>query len=239
MRYRSKFICVLIGLALLSGTLGAMKITTGGDEKAKIVKRGQSPSGCPDTIAKTRSSLSGMWLALTPTEIRNAKPFVLGNAVQSNNSDERFFFTGVPLKVGPVQAAIVNSLKTGTTARTEVDIKIGVSRYRFVEWGAWEFALLTLGPSGNRVSIEISGSHSQSIPKEAYIASSESRDYDQGSMKVVQVGDFNGDGIVDLLLGYNAKEAEGLVLWLSDPMSKRHTEPITSPTAYFDCGSSS
>lgn len=204
---------------------------------ALIVERGQSPNGCPQKNSKRRTPLPGKWLALTPTAIHNANPFVVVNAVQSDKTDERFFFTGVPLKLGRIQIATITPIPTGTTARTEADIELGASRYRFVEWGggASEFALIPLGPSGKKKSLDVLGSSSQSIPQDAYLVSAEVRDYGFGSLEVVRAGDFNGDGIVDLLLGYQTKEAEGLVLWLSDPVSKKHMEPLVSPTMYTDC----
>ena len=204
MHHWSRLAWLLIGYVLISSKLHAMEITTGGIEPKQILERGQSPSGCSDKTSKGRLPLLGQWLALTPKAIQNANPFVIANAVKSSKSDERFFFTGIPLKVGPIQNFTVNHRLSGTTARTEADIKLGASRYRFIEWGggASEFALMTLGPSGNQKSLEIPGSSSQSIPEDAYLVSAEARDYGFGSLEVVRAGDFNGDGIVDLLLGY-------------------------------------
>jgi hypothetical protein len=237
MRERSWLLSLLVFTALISNTLGATEITAGSNDPPQIVERGQSPSGCSDKKSKRRLPLPGRWLALTPTEIRNSKPYVILNSVSSSKSDERYFVAGLPLKAGAIQTTTLQPRPSKSTARTEVDIKFGTSRYRFVEWGAWNFALIAVGPSGKKISIETSDPSNDSIPKEAYIASAQPRDiYDVGAMTIVQAGDFTGDGVIDLLMSYQSKEAQGLVLWLSDPVSKRHSEPVTSPTAYFDCG---
>jgi hypothetical protein len=216
--------------------LGAIEITTGRDIPEKIVERGQSPSGCPDSTSKRKERLSGKWLALTPTVVREAEPFVTANAVTSSKADERFYFTGVPLRVGEVQNATIKQMPTGTTARTEVEIRLGALRYRFIEWGAFSFALRTLAASGKNHSLEVHGAEGPSIPKEAYVATAEPRDgYDAGTLEVIRAGDFNADDVVDLLLRYQSKEAGGLVLWLSNPESRRHMEPVVSPTWYGDC----
>jgi hypothetical protein len=230
----------LLGALLLSCNASGIELTTGRDGPQQLAQRGQSPSGCPDTEAKGRFDLSGEWLSLTDTSIQSAKPFVLDNKITSSNSDEKYFVAGIPLRTGTTPSATVRPRQTGTTARTQYDIQLGPLQYRFIEWGAFAFALKRRTSSGAVESTEvytlIDDDGKDTIPKYAYAPNNKPRtNEDPGILKLLRAGDFNGDGVVDLLLYYESKEAGGLILWLSDPASKKHVAPIIVPTWYGDC----
>lgn len=123
----------------------------------------------------------------------------------------------------------VTKLRTGTAVRTEHDIVLNSSRYRFIEWGSWEFALKRLSTAGETLA------ENQAIPRKAYFVSEKARDSDEpGWVKIERAGGFNGDGVLDLLLSYQSKAAVGLKLWLSDPKSGKPLAPILAVTAYSD-----
>lgn len=227
---------VLFAALSLASPLYAAEITTGSNDPEKIVKRGQTTTGCPEPGAKTKEPIAGKWLALTDRAIQHTVPFVVNGRVTSNSRGEKYYFTNISLQVGPVPIATITKMRTGTTAPTEYDIKLNSSRYRFIEWGSFGFAIKTLSPLGRTLATEVYGSENQRIPREAYSLSKEGRDsYDPGWVEIERAGDFNGDGVLDLLLRYQSKEAEGLTLWLSDPGSGKHLEPIVAATAYGDC----
>lgn len=215
----------------------AAEVTTGTNEPEQIAKRGQTTTGCPEPVSKTKERVAGKWLALTDNTIQHTELFVVNGRLTSNTSAEKYYFKSIRLHVGLVPSAKVAKLRTGTTARTEYDIALNSSRYRFVEWGSWEFALKRLSPAGETLAIQVLGTENQAIPQEAYLVSKEARDsYEPGWVKIERAGDFNGDGVLDLLLSYQSKAAVGLKLWLSDPKSGKHLAPIVAVTAYSDCG---
>jgi hypothetical protein len=233
---RLRFCLAVLFASVVPTADAAIDLSTGGNDDSKIAERGQSPSGCREADSKQRMHLRGKWIALTPDSLQSTKPFVAKGTVRSADASEKFFFSGIPLQPGEVQNATVKPLRTGTTARTEAEIVLGESRYRFVEWGADGFALERLTPSSATVRLQVFGMQERRIPKEAFVKTQQPRDsYEPGTLKVVRAADLNRDGIVDLLLRYHSKEADGLVLWLSDSRSKRHRKPIYSATTYGDC----
>jgi hypothetical protein len=238
MKYRPSVFGLLIA-SLGSLASAGIELTTGsGRGPQRLAESGQSPSGCPDPSLNSRAELDGKWLALTDTTLRRANPYVIDNQVTSGKSDEKFFFSEVPLHAGVVHVATTEPIRTGTTARTELEIKLGAARYRFIEWGAFTFALQTLTVSGGIKSTEVYSDVDslQAIPKDAYVVTSRPRtSEDPGTLDLIRAGDFNNDGVVDLLLRYEDKEAGGLILWLSEPGSERHQAPIVSATWYGDC----
>lgn len=227
---------VLIFVVLVPLSVFSAEITTGMNTPQKIVERGQTTSGCRESSSKIKKPVIGKWFALTDIVIRPTNLYVHHGKVVSNNPREKYYFKGIPFRIGKIVKARFTRRNINTTARTEYSIVLSNSRYRFIEWGASGYALITISPSGKKLRTEIYGTVNNIIPPEAYIVTKEPRDsYDPGGVRLVKAGDFNRDGIVDLLLRYWVKEASGLVLWLSDPKTKRHLEPFDSPTEYSDC----
>ncbi len=228
---------VLLAHALFIGPAHASERASGGSEAQKMVVRGQTTSGCPEKPMRKRTALPGDWLALTETAVQPTRLWVDRARIVSERPSERYFFRDIPLGVGPITTARVKGLDVGSTARTEHDVALGNARYRFIEWGAFEFALVTLSSSGKATGAEFSHSEIKAIPPEAYSVTKEPRDiYEPGTLKILMAGDFNADGVPDLLLDYWSKEAGGLVLWLSDPRTGRHHAPFVAATRYSDCG---
>jgi hypothetical protein len=223
---------VLSILALLScigmpGLALPAEITTG---EGIIMVRGQTTSGCPEEPRPKREAIDGYWLALTETAIQPTRLW-LEAGITSDNPAERFFFKDIPLRAGPIAKARVKPRKVNNTARSEYDVAFGDARYRFIEWSGMSFALQTLSPTGKIVKTEVHGE--EAIPPRAYAVSAEGRDSYDGAVAIEFAGDFNGDRIVDFLLNYESKEAEGLILWLSNP--KTGCDSYISATGYSDC----
>ena len=208
-------------------------------DQPKITVRGASPSGCDDSVSKHRQRLSGNWMALTdhphqPT-IRTSRPWVENNQVLSRRQDEYYFFKNIALKPGPLNYASWQARPIGTTARKEFDITLGKARYRFITWGVESFALQAVLPNGTTRLISIHGDTDGKIPNAAYASSRAPEASDEGETGIAAIADFNGDGMLDILLSGSWKEAEVLILWLSDPVSRRHGIPISSATNFGDC----
>jgi hypothetical protein len=228
---------ITVSIISMSSTTSAAEMTIGSGEDAVIVVRGQTASRCPTKQSgKKKLPVGGKWLALSSDEIRPTKLFVNSDGVSSNRSDESYFFRGIPILAGAVVNGRIDHRKINTSARSEYDITLGKQRYRFIEWGAIESALQLLSPEGKVTKTYFSDSETKTIPPHAYKISKEIRDnYEGGTMGLIRAGDFNGDGKVDLLIGYSVKEADGLMLWLSDPKTGNYVEPYASATEYGDC----
>jgi hypothetical protein len=227
---------VFLFLFAASTVAYSAEITTGRNDVEKLAARGQTTTGCPEKLSSEKEVVVGNWLALTDSEIVPTKLFVVGGKVISEKPAEKYYFKDIPVLRGPIGQARTSKRDVNTAARTEYDIELGKSHYRFIEWGAWGFALITLSPSGREEYSEVYGSESNAIPHEAYEVTTGQRDeYEPGTLQVLKAADFNGDGVIDLLLKYWSKEAGGLKLWLSDPKTGRHGEPFVSPTEYSDC----
>jgi FG-GAP repeat len=225
---RKSLIAVAVALITtysVSAFSAATEIITNGGSKV-LAERGQTIDGCPKQPTASKRPIAGKWLALTDKHIISTKLFVVKGRVVSDDPNERFYFKDIALRVGQYTPSQVKARPTNTTARTEYAFSFGGKSYRFT-------ALSTVLPSGQTQLIQIS--RGDVIPREVYTASNTPREYDIGGMDVKRVGDFNGDGFPDLLLGYGSKEAGGLVLWLSDGKSGKYQEQIVSATEYSDC----
>jgi len=223
-------------IAVIPLLADAAQVATGRGGEEQIAVRGQTPDGCPSTSSPKKESVEGSWLALTGTAVVVTELFVLEGKVVSDNLAERNFFKGIPLRVGPVANARIDERHVNTPARTEHDIKLGSSLYRFIAWSSWGFAIKTISLDGKELITEVFGGNGNDIPTIAYAQERDDPDNELGSLALIRAGDFNGDGVVDLLLQYSAKEATGLMLWLSDPKTGKHFEPFVSATEYYDCG---
>jgi FG-GAP repeat len=217
----------------VSAISATTEISTSGSGSMMLAERGQTIDGCPKQPKASKRPIAGKWLALTDKHIISTKLFVLNGRVVSDDPNERFYFKDIALKTGQYTPSQVKARPTNTTSRTEYSFSFGGKSYRFTEWGAFEFALSAVLPTGQTRLVQIS--RGDAIPSEAYTVSTTPREYDVGSMKLESVGDFNGDGYPDLLLSYGSKEADGLVLWLSNGKSGKYQEQIVSATEYSDC----
>ncbi len=201
----------------------------------QIVERGQTLSGCSEPDAKGKIRVEGTWLALGNGEIKKVDLFTNKGLVDARKKDSQYFLNAIPLKEGKVTNASFSLLKINTEARTEYAVKMNSDRYKFITWGPSEFAVLKEQSNGKFTAMPMQGSE-HVIPKSAYKIIHSAPDPDEAKhVHIIRAGDFNGDGIVDFLLGYSAKEAEGVHLLLSDAKSGGYSRRITSATSYADC----
>lgn len=234
----NRLLLIVTVIFTLSRMVFAQEITLGAHGESVIAKQGQTTTGCPEEIPDNQKlTIGGAWLALGTDEIRPVKLYVSSSGVSSDKSDELYFFKDIPILAGKIVNGHITLSKINSTARSEYEVRLGALRYRFIEWGAGQFALQTLSPKGNIIKTHVFGTETGKIPPHVYQVTQEARDhYEPGTLSLLKAADFNADGKVDLLLEYWSKEAGGLTLLLSNPKAENYAEPYVSATVYSDCG---
>lgn len=223
------YIC-LAGVAVLSVSANAATIST--DGPPYLAKVGQTIDGCSSDSPAEREDgpIEGNWFAFSGDAIAPAQPYAKGGRVLTNRKSDKILLQEVKLAGGRVELAKWSVIDTRNAARTETKIQFRQREYRLIAWGSESFALETVGPKRTR---EYSDPSATEIPEYAFQPREPDHDYEPGGTAVESAGDFNGDGVLDVLYSYSVKEAEGLVLWLSTPAGAHAL--FVSPTSYSDC----
>jgi hypothetical protein len=204
-----------------------------GDGARAMAERGQFFTGCPAKSSDKTKNVVGKWLVLTEETIQPTKLFVVKGRVVSKAKNEKYFFRNIPLQTGKYAKAQVRKVRTNTTARTESIANLNGIKYRFVEWGAYDFAITKFSMDGTILKMEVFGPADKAIPAYAHEISKERRHEEHGVLQIIRAGDFNADGELDLLLQYTSR-ATGLVLLLSDRKAATYSE-LRRATYYHDC----
>ena len=192
----NRLLLIVTVIFTLSRMVFAQEITLGAHGESVIAKQGQTTTGCPEEIPDNQKlTIGGAWLALGTDEIRPVKLYVSSSGVSSDKSDELYFFKDIPILAGKIVNGHITLSKINSTARSEYEVRLGALRYRFIEWGAGQFALQTLSPKGNIIKTHVFGTETGKIPPHVYQVTQEARDhYEPGTLSLLKAADFNADG---------------------------------------------